>query len=138
MQDQILELSTTAATTLVKAMVTDGWPKVRDGVAGLFGRRRKDEQEQIRDELDRARDELCAVEAERAEEESADLRTEWRARLGRLLRSRPDLADELRAILADLDPWEEEESDGIHHNTFHGPTAFKVGGSGDQHNTFGG
>ncbi|NEC41887.1 hypothetical protein [Streptomyces sp. SID8016] len=100
---ELAGLASAAATRLVDLLATDGWAAVKSSVLSLWRTAHPDRVEQ---ELDEARAEL--IRAERTGDETelhGLLAAEWQARMIRLMTTRPDTADELRALLAgDLRP----------------------------------
>lgn len=93
------ELAVTAATTLVKAMTTDGWERIKQAVANLWHRRRPEQVERVACDLDEARSELTnALERGDTETEAA-LVAEWQGRLRRLLAADRKAVGELQALL---------------------------------------
>lgn len=119
MDAELTALATAGATALVQQMATDGWAQVRDRVAAFFARRAGDDA--VAGELDLAREELRAAQAAGDDEAAADVQAEWRNRLRRALRADPELADELRSLLAELTPEPAPRSvtntiiGGVHH-----------------------
>lgn len=87
-----MSLAAQGAAALVQSMATDLWLTVRDRVAALFGGK----QETVA-ELDQSRRDVVDDVLP-----SEDIRMEWRNRLRRLLRSNPEAATELRALLNEL------------------------------------
>lgn len=96
MDDLAGELAVAAAKELVKAIVS-GLVQVTRKVPALW-RHSRPRQKAIQAELDRSVTELSdADEREQARQEGA-----WEGRLRDLLAERPELADEVRAITAEL------------------------------------
>ncbi|GLU49181.1 hypothetical protein [Nocardiopsis ansamitocini] len=92
-------LAASAATTLVQAMITDGWEAVRDRFAGLFGRAATG----VVAELERSR-----LDALAGPELAEEVVGEWKPKLRRLLTDNPEAVQELRALLEELAPRAEE------------------------------
>jgi hypothetical protein len=124
---ELAALASSGATTLVGAMVSDAWAQVRDRVAGYFaGRGGADPEAEpaaLAGELDAARDELAAARQQADAEAAADIEAEWRARLRRLLRSDPEAANGLRALLAELEPLAAAAAPPAVHNEVHNSIA---------------
>lgn len=137
MGDEVVALASSGAGTLMTLMVTDGWARVKDGFATLFGR--GGDKDAIGAELEASRGQLVAARAAGDTQGAADVQAEWRARLRRLLERDPEAASML-AELVERHASESGRGDGhaeIHHNVFLGPTPMAFG-SGGQTNTFGG
>ena len=96
---ELAGLASTAAARLIDLLATDGWNAVKASVLSLW---RSAHPERVEDELADARGELLQVrqtgDGRDAQELQALLVAEWQARLVRLLATRPDAADELRAL----------------------------------------
>lgn len=97
MDAELMALASTTATTLVGMMATDGWEQAKRAVAALWRRNRPEQAELVEAELVETRQELLT---DRQVEEG--LRAEWSSRLRRLLAADPELAGELRDLLAEL------------------------------------
>lgn len=93
---ELTALAASGATTLVGLMASDAWTQVRGRLARFFAR--GGEAGPVDAELELSRQELSAAGA------ADDVEAEWRARLRRTLRADPAAADELRLLLAELDP----------------------------------
>ncbi|POX42096.1 hypothetical protein C3486_06370 [Streptomyces sp. Ru73] len=106
MDPEIATLAGTAGTTLVTLMATDAWQSVRDGVVGLWRRARPDRADAVSAELEAAREDLLMARDSADEETEEELRRDWQGRIRRLLAARPDVADDLRALLAEVAPEE--------------------------------
>ncbi|MEC3993847.1 hypothetical protein VSR01_09955 [Actinacidiphila sp. DG2A-62] len=127
MDAELAALASSGATTLVGAMVSEAWAQVRDRVAGYFARRGgadpdaepDAEAAAVAGELDAARDELTAARQQADAEAAADIEAEWRARLRRVLRSDPEAADRLRALLAEVEPLTAAAAPPAVHNEVH-------------------
>ncbi|MFE7120719.1 hypothetical protein ACFU99_35335, partial [Streptomyces sp. NPDC057654] len=70
--------------------------------------------------LEISRAELTAARDESDEATAADIEAGWRLRMGRVLRADPAAADELRALLAELDPPAEGRGGGSVSNSVSG------------------
>lgn len=102
MDPEITGLAATAGTTLVTLLATDAWQGARDGVVALWRRTHPDRADAIGGELDASREELVSAQTNGDAETEAELRADWQGRLRQLLTTRPELAEELRALLAEF------------------------------------
>lgn len=95
----VATLAALAGNALVTAAVTDGWESVRHKVAALFGRGKHDQRAAERFDQTRAALEAAGGDAAqvRAEQEAS-----WAARLRVLLEDHPDAADEVQALVAQI------------------------------------
>ncbi|MEV0776589.1 hypothetical protein ACIBLA_08445 [Streptomyces sp. NPDC050433] len=105
MEAELATLAATAGTTLVTLLATDTWNSMREGMVLLWRRARPDSAEDVGTELDASREELLAVQAasdrQNETETRAEIRAEWQGRVRRLLYAHPELAEDLRALLAE-------------------------------------
>jgi hypothetical protein len=93
MTEELDELARTAADALVSALVTDSWQTVKRRFAAVIGHEQR---------MDRTRSELVATgAADRDEAQQAQVRT-WSTRLKDVVEDKPETADALRALLAEL------------------------------------
>ncbi|MEU3842570.1 hypothetical protein AB0E88_21365 [Streptomyces sp. NPDC028635] len=93
---ELAGLASAAAACLIDLLATDGWAAVKSSVLSLW---RSAHPERVEGELTDARGELLrAREAGGAQELEGLLVAEWQARLIRLMATRPDAVDELRAL----------------------------------------
>ncbi|GAA2308345.1 hypothetical protein OHT20_38565 [Streptomyces caniferus] len=104
MDPEIAALAGTAGTTLVTLLATDTWHSVRDRVVALWQRARPDRAPAVAAELDVTREELLGARAAGDEAVEAEMGSEWQGRIRRLLTAHPELAGELRTLLAELAP----------------------------------
>ncbi|MBX9424654.1 MULTISPECIES: hypothetical protein [Streptomyces] len=104
MDAQMVELARVAGATVVTLMATDAWERTRDGVVALWRRVSPSRAEGVEGELEATRDDLLAARESGDDLTEQELREEWAGRLRRLLREQPEVAEELRRILAELDP----------------------------------
>ncbi|WP_055712236.1 hypothetical protein [Streptomyces torulosus] len=109
MGPEIADLARTAGTTMVALMATQTWESAREGVVALWRRFQPDRAEAVGGELEATREDLLLAQRSGDTETEAELTAEWQARVRRLLVARPDVADELRRILAELSPALPEE-----------------------------
>ncbi|GHF38924.1 hypothetical protein GCM10018790_15900 [Kitasatospora xanthocidica] len=97
---ELTTLAASGATQVVSAIATDAWPAVKAAVLALW---RRSHPERVEADLEQAREDLLsAQESGRPEELQVLLVNEWQARLSRLLVAYPELADELRSLVAGL------------------------------------
>ncbi|MFD8645800.1 hypothetical protein ACFV14_36455 [Streptomyces zaomyceticus] len=104
MEAQLVELARTAGVAVVTLMATDAWERTRDGVVALWRRASPARADGVEGELEATRDDLLAAREDGDELTEQELREEWAGRLRRLLREQPDVAEELRRMLAEADP----------------------------------
>ncbi|GAA2567808.1 MULTISPECIES: hypothetical protein [Streptomyces] len=111
MDPEIAALAGTAGTTVVTLMVTNAWESARDGVVALWRRFQPARAEGVGEELEAGREELLLARRAGDADAEAELTAEWQGRVRRLLLARPDVADELRALLDGLAPSLPEQPD---------------------------
>ncbi|MEV7278158.1 hypothetical protein [Streptomyces sp. NPDC093111] len=104
MEAQLVELARTAGVAVVTLMATDAWERTRDGVVALWRRASPSRAEAVEGELEATRDDLLAAREGGDDLTEQELSEEWTGRLRRLLREQPEVADELRRVLAEADP----------------------------------
>ncbi|MFF0430764.1 hypothetical protein ACFYU9_00865 [Streptomyces sp. NPDC004327] len=104
MDAEIATLASTAGTTLVTLLATDAWQSIRDGMTGLWQRVRPDRAPAVSAELESSREDLVRARATGDQETEAEVRAEWQGRIRRLLAAHPELAEDLRTLLADVSP----------------------------------
>ncbi|PGH47183.1 hypothetical protein [Streptomyces sp. Ru87] len=105
MSDPTTQLALSAASALVAHMATEAWEASRNAFVRLFQRREGDAGAVLVAQLERG-----ASQVERAQDrELARTRLvgSWQLELTDLLAEHPELADELRQLLAEIDPSEE-------------------------------
>ncbi|MFD1657429.1 hypothetical protein ACFSL4_04060 [Streptomyces caeni] len=124
--DELTELAVAGATALVTQLVTDGRAQVRDRVAAFLARRRGDEEEAVRGELERSRSVLVAAREAGDAGTASSVQDEWRSRLRRTLRNDPQAVAELRSLLDELAPGRDTGAGGTVHSIISG---------GEQHGT---
>jgi hypothetical protein len=126
MEAELVSLASTGATTLVGLMVSDGWAQVKGQVAALLGRDAEatgasgGETGAAQAELEESREELLAAREAGDEGLAGDVEAALRTRLRRGLRADPELADELRALLEELEPQPPVDGGGTVHNVISG------------------
>jgi hypothetical protein len=137
---ELAALAASGATTLVGLMVSETWTQARDRVARFFAR--GGDESSAGEELQLSQQELMAARAARDELAGADVEAVWRTRLRRVLVADPEAAEELRLLLAELDPSAGNAPSVSVHNTisggsYHAPvfqgqkfSGFTLGGSG--------
>ncbi|MFG2961745.1 MULTISPECIES: hypothetical protein [unclassified Streptomyces] len=103
MGPEIADLARTAGTTVVTLLATQAWESARDGVVALWQRFQPARAEAVGGELEATREDLLLARAAGDTEAEAALTAEWQARVRRLLLTQPEVADELRRILGELD-----------------------------------
>ncbi|MFV2019348.1 hypothetical protein [Micromonospora sp. LOL_023] len=98
----LLALAATGATTLVGAAATDAWTMARDGFVRVLGLGDRRQRELIEQRLDHTASEVALVEGpDRGAVLQAQL-IAWQTRLTDLLQERPELADDLRALIVQV------------------------------------
>jgi hypothetical protein len=98
------DLVTSAATTLVERLTSEAWQTVVTAIGGLWRRDHAERGDAVEaDAVDTRAAALRALETE-DDDALAELVAEWRSRLRRLVADNPDLADELRRMIADREP----------------------------------
>lgn len=104
MEPELAALASTAGTTVVTLLATEGWERARDGIVALWRRVRPDRAETVAAELAAGREDLLAARSDGDAAAEGELRAEWEGRVRRLLREQPAVADELRRLLDELAP----------------------------------
>jgi hypothetical protein len=104
LEPEIAALASSAGTTLVTLMATDAWERTRDGIAALWRRVHPERADTVTAELDATREDLLAAQPAGDEGAVYELQAEWQGRIRRLLRTRPEVAEDLRGLLKELDP----------------------------------
>ncbi|MFI5881782.1 hypothetical protein [Streptomyces sp. NPDC051554] len=104
MGPELAELAGSAGTTMVTLMATQAWEATRDGMVALWQRFQPARAEAVGSELEATREDLLLARATGDTDTEAELTAEWQARVRRLLLAQPEVADELRRILAELSP----------------------------------
>ncbi|MDT3438823.1 MULTISPECIES: hypothetical protein [unclassified Pseudofrankia] len=104
MDPELAALAATAATTLVASLATDGWERAKSAMGSLWRRVHPDRADAVEADLVDIRAEVLAAREAGDERTEQVLAEEWRSRLRRLLASDPQLANELRQIVAELTP----------------------------------
>lgn len=93
---ELAGLASAAAVRLIDLLATEGWGAVKSSVLALW---RSAHPERIDEELSDVRGELLqAQQTGDGEELQGLLVAEWQARIIRLMATRPDAVDEIRAL----------------------------------------
>lgn len=100
MTEALVVLAAAGGTAVVGAMATDAWRAIRDGIAGLFGRRGAHRRETVIAALERDAELLAAADDGEREHLRRELTLRWRQQIADLLGDDPEAADELRDLLA--------------------------------------
>jgi hypothetical protein len=93
-------LAALTGDTLVTVAVTDAFETVREKIARIFGRGKRDAA--IERRLDATRRQLTAAVPGETERLRANLAGQWQTRFADLLADHPEAAAELRTLLAEL------------------------------------
>lgn len=104
MEPEIAALATTAGTTVVTLMATDAWQRTREGIASLWRRTNPRRADAVEAELDATREDLLTAQQGGDEDTVRELQSEWQGRMRRFLAARPEVAEELRRLLDEIDP----------------------------------
>ncbi|MFH8840826.1 hypothetical protein [Streptomyces sp. NPDC017868] len=132
----MLELARTAGTAVVTLMATDAWERTRDGIVALWRRVSPSRADGVEGELEATRDDLLVARENGDELTEQELREEWVGRLRRLLREQPEVAVELRRILAELGSESQDTGAGVVHMRAEASGSGRVYQAGrDQHIT---
>jgi hypothetical protein len=102
MDPELTALTSTAATTVVQLLATAAWERATSAVGGLWRRVHPERAETVQAELVEGRTEVLAARQAGDEQAEQALVGEWQGRLRRLLAADPQLADELRLMVAQL------------------------------------
>lgn len=98
MDAELAVIASSAATSIVKLMVTDAWDQAKDKIGALWRRFRPEQAADVVLDLDRARLEMASADQTVA---LAILR-EWESRLLRLLAADSAVADELNRVVSEF------------------------------------
>jgi hypothetical protein len=103
LDEALAALATAGGSSLVSAMVTDQWASFRAKFAGLLGQGNADQVAVVEERLERSRAALAGLSQERELEPVAiEQAAAWRVRLADLLEDEPTAAEELRALVQQL------------------------------------
>jgi hypothetical protein len=95
-------LTATAATTVVQLLATAAWKQATSAVGGLWRRVHPQRAETVQAELEEHRTEVLDARQAGDGQVEQDLVSEWQGRLRRLVAADPQVADELRRVVAEL------------------------------------
>lgn len=114
MDAELAALASTAATTMVKALTSDGWESVKSGVAALWRRAHPEHTATLEAELVDTHTELLAAREVGDGLVEQGLAEDWERKLRRLLASHPELKIELRLLVQEqwhplLSPTEQQQ-----------------------------
>lgn len=137
--EALAALAASGGTALVNAMAADGWHGVRQRFARLFGRDSDKEAKAAAARLEKSREMLVGLsgaDLERAQSEQAVV---WRTRLSDLLEDHPEVAGELRSLVAEVQAQVVASVGSVRQQVAGFDQAQQaVQGHGVQHNVFGG
>ncbi|QKW07122.1 hypothetical protein HUT18_12650 [Streptomyces sp. NA04227] len=123
MEAELAALAASAATSVVSVMVTETWTQVRGRLVRFLNRGGDErEQEALEGEVQLDQEELTAAHASGDEQAAADVEAGWRTRMRRALLADPAAAEELRAILRELDQAQPPRPSVVVNNTVSGGT----------------
>lgn len=118
MEAELAALVGSGATTIVGLMATDAWTQTRDRIGRLFAR--GGDPAAVTLELEASRSDLVAARQTGDEASAAEVETEWRSRLRRVLQTDPAAAVELRALLEEVGSGLAATGGSVVHNTISG------------------
>lgn len=101
MDPELVELSTTAAATMVTLMTTDAWDRAKAALVGLW-RDRHPQAEAVEADLDAAQLEVVAARQAGDADAEAEVTGEWQSRLRRLVTGDKGLQAELAQLVEQL------------------------------------
>ncbi|MEV4948743.1 hypothetical protein [Streptomyces sp. NPDC053755] len=104
MEAELVTLASSAATTVVGLLATDGWEHVKRAVVALWQRARPEEAETVEAELVEARGEILSARQAGDATTEDGLTSQWRLRLLGMLAADPALESRLRELLGELGP----------------------------------
>lgn len=102
MDPELTALTSTAATTVVQLLATAAWEQARSAVGGLWRRVYPERTQTVQAELDETRTEVLAARQTGDEQVEQALVGEWHGRLRRLVAADPQLAEDLRRMVSQL------------------------------------
>ena len=102
MDPELTALTSTAATTVVRLLATTAWEQAKSAIGGLWLRTHPERAETVQAELEDSRTEVLAARQAGDEQVEHALVGEWQGRLRRLVAADPQLADDLRRVVAQL------------------------------------
>jgi hypothetical protein len=101
MDQDVAELASAAAVTMVKLLVTDGWETAKNALLSLWRRARPDHADLVEADLVQVHADLLATGQHETEPLRQAIAAEWQGRLARLLAGDPALVTELRRLVED-------------------------------------
>ncbi len=102
MDAELATLTSTAATTIVKVLITDGWERAKTAVSEMWRRVHADRAAMVETDMTQARAELLAARQAGDAQAEQVLTGEWQARFFRLVGDDPGLHEELRRLVTEL------------------------------------
>ncbi|MGH3833756.1 MAG: hypothetical protein ACRDRS_25515 [Pseudonocardiaceae bacterium] len=102
MDAELSTLTATAATTVVQLLSTAAWEQAKHAIGQLWRRVHPERADTVQAELEDSRTAVLAARRDGHEQVTQALIGEWQSRLRRLLGADPQLADELRQVVARL------------------------------------
>ena len=103
MDPELSALASAAATTLVQLLATAAWEQAKDVVGGLWRRAHPERVEAVEAELENTRTSVVTARQAGDEQVEQHLVAEWCAQLRHLVAAHPQLGDDLRRVVAELD-----------------------------------
>lgn len=101
-EEALISLASTAAQTVVTAVATDAWEAVKRGFARLLGRGDLSRTELAERRLEQVREDLTGAPGDELEGVRDRQIATWQTRLLDVLEEHPEITDELRALVNDL------------------------------------
>ncbi|MEW1752047.1 hypothetical protein [Streptomyces angustmyceticus] len=103
MDSELALIASTASTSLIQLAVTDSWNSAKVSLIRLWERIYPDRASVVATDLEDTQREIAGSsgDSRRTLEEGA--RMEWQARIGRLLTSHPEVAEEIQAIFVEFE-----------------------------------
>ncbi|MEU6864981.1 hypothetical protein ABZ924_17140 [Streptomyces sp. NPDC046876] len=131
--DALEMLAAAGGTALVGAVATDAWQTTRSGFTRLLGRGNPQAEQTTAGRLDRAAAEVSRASGpQELESVRRDLQAEWRGRLKDLLEEQPELAAELRELIARVEAeLPASQQTWVQNNTAYGGGIQNITQSGD-------
>lgn len=99
---ELATVISTAATTLVRLLATDGWERAKTSLGSLWRRAHPDQPDAIDTDLADSRAAVLAARDSGNEQAERDLESEWRGRLRYLVAAEPALIAGLSELVQDL------------------------------------
>jgi hypothetical protein len=100
--ETLQQLAQLAGLAVVAAAVTDAWQTARRGTARLLGRGDPTKEKLAEQRLEDTREQLTSLKGAELEQVRATLVERWTTRLADLLEEDPSVADELRALVEEI------------------------------------